>query len=93
MTPPRFTPDHTPRLRRGVKLARDAARNTDILNAPERIVVLDDIAAEILKSCDGRNTIAAIAAQLAAAHCEDEELVRTDIIELLTDLSAQGFVE
>lgn len=93
MTVPAFTPEHRPRLRRGVKLARDAARDTDILNAPERIVVLDEIAADILKSCDGRNTIAAIATALAAAHGEDEALVRTDIIELLTDLSAQGFVE
>ena len=50
MTAPTLSPDHKPRLKRGVKLARDTARNTDILNAPERIVVLDEIAAEILKT-------------------------------------------
>ncbi|HRE61266.1 MAG TPA: pyrroloquinoline quinone biosynthesis peptide chaperone PqqD [Micropepsaceae bacterium] len=88
-----LSPDHRPRLKRGVKLARDAARNTDILNAPERIVVLDEIAAEILKSCDGNNSIAMIAASLAAAHAEDEAVVCADVMELLSDLVAQGFVE
>lgn len=93
MMAPAFSAQHLPRLKRGVKLARDVARNTDILNAPERVVVLDDIAAEILKSCDGRNSIAAIATRLAAAHGEDETVVCADIIELLTDLAAQGLVE
>ncbi len=88
-----ITPEHRPRLKRGVKLARDVARDTAILNAPERIVVLDDIAEDILRRCDGATRIAAMAEALAAKHGEEAALVQADIIALLSDLHAQGFVE
>jgi len=88
-----LTTQHIPRLRRGVKLARDVARDTAILNAPERIVVLDDIAEAILRRCDGATSIAAMAEALAADHGEETALVQADIIALLSDLHAQGFVE
>lgn len=88
-----ITPEHRPRLKRGVKLARDVARDTAILNAPERIVVLDDIAEAILRRCDGATTIAVMAEALAAEHGEETALVQADIIALLADLHAQGFVE
>ncbi|MCP2342566.1 pyrroloquinoline quinone biosynthesis peptide chaperone PqqD [Actinomadura rupiterrae] len=54
-----------PRLRRGIMLRWDAVRESDILLMPERVVMLNPQAGQILRLCDGERTAAEIAGVLA----------------------------
>ncbi len=56
-----------PRLKPGVRRRYDAARGQNILLAPERVLVLDDIANAVLETLNGATTIEALCAALADA--------------------------
>ena len=47
-----------PALARGVRLRFDKARDVWVLLAPEKVLMPDQIAIEILKRCDGKATVA-----------------------------------
>lgn len=81
-----------PRLKRGVKLTHDAARGSWVLLAPERVLVLDEIAHAILSRCDGRD-MDAICDDLAAAYDAPRDEIAADVETLLADLAAKGYVE
>lgn len=49
-------------LRRSIVLRHDPVRGTDVLVMPERVVVLNRTAAEILALCDGSRTVGEIVA-------------------------------
>ncbi|MEV6107947.1 pyrroloquinoline quinone biosynthesis peptide chaperone PqqD [Streptomyces sp. NPDC051940] len=57
----------TPALAPGVLLRRDPVRGADLLVLPEKVVVLTGRAARVLRLCDGRRTVPAVVAELAAA--------------------------
>ncbi len=82
-----------PRLPRGVRLKYDNARGEWLLLAPERILKADAIAVEILKRCDGRATVAEIAAELAGLYSADRARVEADIEALLSQLAAKRMVD
>ena len=82
-----------PRLRRGVKLRFDAARNTWVLLAPEKAFVLDEIAFEIMNLVDGNRSLEAICATLSEKFDAPLDTVTTDVSVLLKDLSQKGAVE
>jgi pyrroloquinoline quinone biosynthesis protein D len=82
-----------PRLARHVKLRFDKRRNRWVILAPERVLVPDEIAVEIIKRCDGEAAVAAIAADLAAEFGAPLEQVGRDVIGMLQDLADKGFVE
>lgn len=81
-----------PRLAAGVKLRHDKARDRWTLLAPERIIVPDEIALEILKRVDGRASVGAICDDLAAAFSAPREMIVADVLKLLGDLADKGFV-
>jgi pyrroloquinoline quinone biosynthesis protein D len=81
-----------PRLPRHIKLRFDEARQRWILLAPERVLVPDEIAIEILQRCDGVATVASIAEALAGKYEAPRDEVERDIIELLQDLADKGTV-
>ncbi|WPY94975.1 pyrroloquinoline quinone biosynthesis peptide chaperone PqqD [Limimaricola variabilis] len=87
-----MTPDSRPALPRFVKLRFDRARDTWLLLAPERILIPDEIAVEVLKLCDGEATLSAIAAILAARYDAPEAQILTDVTAMLGDLEAKGFL-
>ncbi|MGR3592634.1 MAG: pyrroloquinoline quinone biosynthesis peptide chaperone PqqD [Limimaricola soesokkakensis] len=87
-----MTPDSRPALPRFVKLRFDRARDTWLLLAPERILIPDEIAVEVLKLCDGEATLAAIATTLAARYDAPEPEILSDITDMLADLEAKGFL-
>ncbi len=83
--------EHTvPRLPRGVKLRFDKQRDTWVLLAPERVFVLDEIALQIVKRCDGAAALAAILDDLATAFAAPRELIAKDVHALLRDLADKG---
>jgi pyrroloquinoline quinone biosynthesis protein D len=87
-----ITPASIPALRRGVRRQFDATRSAPVLMAPERVIVLDDIADAIIAQCDARATVAEIAAHLAERFSAPVEQVREDVRLFLQDLVDKGLV-
>jgi pyrroloquinoline quinone biosynthesis protein D len=85
--------DAKPRLRRGVRLVRDAARGQWTLLAPERIFNADTVAAEVLKRCDGKATLASILDQLAAEFSTPRERIEADVRAMLKGLAEKRLLE
>ncbi len=81
-----------PVLARHVKLRFDKARDLWVLLAPEKVLVPDEIAAEVLQFCDGTRSIADIAAALAAKYTADPDVIAGDCLQLLQDLADKGFL-
>jgi len=81
-----------PRLGRGVRLKHDRARGQWVLLAPERVLVPDDTALEVLQRVDGARTVSDIVSALAAEYDAPAETIRADVLALLQDLSEKGFV-
>lgn len=82
-----------PAFKRGVKFRFDTVRNAWVLLAPEKLLMPDEIAVEILKLVDGTRSIAAIVDDLATRFDAARELIATDVIAALEDLSVRGAVK
>ena len=81
-----------PRLPRHVKFRFDRSRDAWVLLAPERVLMPDEIAVEILKRCTGDTTLAAVIDDLAAGYEADRNEIAGDVTEMLRGLIAQGLV-
>ena len=82
-----------PRLPRHVKFRFDETRQCWVVLAPERLLMPDEIAVEILKLCDGAATVGAIADVLAAKFAAPRDLVGGDVVAMLQDLADKGVIE
>ena len=82
-----------PHLPRGVRLKFDEPRSQWVLLAPEKMFVLDDIALEIVKCCDGDASVAAIADDLAARFEAPREAILKDVLTLLQGFADKGVIE
>ena len=78
-----------PRLAQGSRLRWDEARQSWVVLAPERVILLDETAHEIVRRCDGTATIAEIVADLARSFEADPGEVEGDVVELIDDLTAK----
>ena len=76
-----------PSLPRGVRLHFDQPRDRWVLLAPERLFVLDPIALDIVKRCDGQATVGRIVEDLAAAYEAPRSVVLQDVTRLLQDFA------
>ncbi|MFZ5790364.1 MAG: pyrroloquinoline quinone biosynthesis peptide chaperone PqqD [Pseudomonadota bacterium] len=81
-----------PRLSSHVRLQFDQHRNQWIVQAPERLLVLDAIAHEIVRRCDGAATIAAIVDDLAGKFAAPRDVIARDVNSLLQDLADKGIM-
>lgn len=81
-----------PGLSPHARMRNDAARGGWVLLAPERVLMLDAIAAEILALCDGTAEIAAIADALARRHAAPPAEVLKDVTEMLQGLRDKGLI-
>jgi len=88
-----ITPATIPQLRRGVRRQFDATRNAAILMAPERVIMLDDIADAILSECDGTATVGEIVTRLAARFESPESEIHPDVLAFLEDLIEKGLIK
>lgn len=82
-----------PRFRRGVKFRFDSVRNAWVLLAPEKLFMPDEIAVEILKLIDGVRPIDEIVDDLASRFDAPRDLIASDVITVLEDLSTRAAVE
>lgn len=70
----------------------DEHRDNWIIQAPERVLVLDDIAVEILKRCDGK-TVAQVIDDLVATFEAPREDIARDVLAMLQDLADKGTIK
>jgi len=84
--------DTTPCLKSFVKLRHDKGRDRWIILAPERILTPDETAVEVLKLCDGKDSVGEIASNLAKTYNAPVEVIEKDITNMLQDLSDQGYI-
>ena len=85
--------EHIPKLPRHAKLRFDEARNKWIINAPERVFELDEIAAEIMQMLDGNSSINQIVDKLVMKFEEaPREQISKDVTLMLQSLADKGFV-
>jgi pyrroloquinoline quinone biosynthesis protein D len=84
-----MTPDSRPRLWRLARLDFDRVRQRRVLLYPEGAMFLNETGAEILGLCDGRRSLAEIAALLGEKYDTD---VTADVVEYLTLLTKRDLV-
>lgn len=90
MTTDVITPGSVPSLWRLARLDYDAVRERPVLLYPEGAVFLNDTGRAILELCDGRRTVAEIAATLGARYDAD---VAADVAEYLDDLAGRELID
>jgi pyrroloquinoline quinone biosynthesis protein D len=81
-----------PTLARGVKMRFDKARDAWVVLAPERVLMPDEIAIEILRRCDGKASVAAIVDDLAQAFSAEPDQIAGDVRAFLQDLADKGLI-
>jgi pyrroloquinoline quinone biosynthesis protein D len=79
-----------PQLSSHVRLTYDRARDRHVLLTPETVTVLNGTGASILGLCDGRRTVAEIAAELRG---EYERVDEGEVQVFLDRLGARRYVE
>lgn len=79
----------TPVLATGVTMRFDKRRDRWVILAPERILMPDEIAVEVLQRCKGQ-TVAAIIDELCAAFEAPRDVVSEDVLAMLRDLHGKG---
>ncbi|HEY9550075.1 MAG TPA: pyrroloquinoline quinone biosynthesis peptide chaperone PqqD [Kiloniellaceae bacterium] len=87
-----ITEQSVPGLPAGVKLRFDRRRDQWVILAPERLFVLDAIALEIVKRCDGAASVGAIVDDLAATFAAPRDVILKDVNALLQDLADKRIV-
>ena len=79
-----------PRLAQGARLQFDKHRDRWIVQAPERLFVLDAIALEIVRRCEGALSVGAIVDDLAGKFSAPREVILRDVNALLQDFADKG---
>jgi len=81
-----------PALPRHVRLQRDEARQRWVIQAPERVLAPDDLAASIIAMLDGVTRLSAIIDRLAEDYQAERTVIAADVLAMLQDLADQGFL-
>ena len=85
--------NHVLKFPRHAKLRYDQARKKWIINAPERVFELDEIAGEVIQLVNGKSSIAQIIDQLTNKFSgAPREQISKDVIGMLQPLADKGFV-
>jgi pyrroloquinoline quinone biosynthesis protein D len=92
MTIPPLSSEARPGLAPGVRLTFDKARDQWVVLAPERVLVPDETALEILQRCNGTRQLEDIIDELASAYSADRSEIEQDVRELLGSLIEKRIV-
>jgi pyrroloquinoline quinone biosynthesis protein D len=87
-----LTIESRPALASHARLQRDSVRQQWVIQAPERLFVLDDVAHAVLSRCGKGLSVAEIAAELGAEFDAPVDEIRGDVLDLLQDLAHKGIV-
>ena len=82
----RLPNDICPGLAPGVRLTFDKARDCWVVLAPERVLMPDETALEILQRCNGARPVDEIIDELASVYSADRSEIAQDVREMIADL-------
>ena len=86
-------PDARPRLAAKARLRFDRKSTRYMLLYPERGLVLNPTAADIVQLCTGEHTVGAIAERLAAKYAmKPREAIEQEVLTFLDAMAARGLV-
>ena len=85
-------PASRPRLQSFVRPQYDEIRERWVLQAPERVLALDETGKEIIDLCTGEASVAAIVDRLAGAYDAPRDLIEHDVLAVLRLLRDKGFL-
>lgn len=88
----RLSAESRPTLATHARLQHDAVRQQWVVQAPERLFVLDEVSHAVLSRCGNGLTVAEIAAELGIEFDAPADEIRGDVLELLQDLADKGIV-
>jgi len=91
--PDRVSRDTRPRLAAKARLRFDRKTGRHLLLYPERGLVLNGTATDVLKLCTGADTIADIVTKLAEKYGHDESAVEQEVMSLLNALMERGLIQ
>lgn len=81
-----------PKLQSFVRLQYDETRENWVLQAPERVFVLDESGKEIIDLCTGETSVAEIVDRLAADYDAPREVIDHDVFAVLRLLAEKGLL-
>ena len=84
--------DSIPNFPRGVKFRFNKAKQQWVILAPERLLVPDETAVEVLKLCDGNMSVSGIVDNLSARFNAPRDVIATDVTAMLQQLADKGFI-
>ena len=88
-----LTEENIPKLPRHAKLRYDEARKKWIINAPERVFELDEIAGEVMQLVNGVSSVAEIIDSLLKKYeGAPRDVITKDVLAMLQPLSEKGFI-
>ncbi len=88
-----IAPASVPRFPRGTRFRFDATRQAWVILAPERVMLPDEIAVEVLKRVDGVRSVEALATELAGQFGAPREEVLADVLAMLQELADDGVLD
>ncbi|WP_326615204.1 PqqD family protein (plasmid) [Streptomyces scopuliridis] len=83
--------DSVPRRVLGIRIRR--MKDDFLIGDEDRALLIEDVAAFIFASLDGRRSTLKVAQLVAQEYGVDEEQALADVVEFLGDLTDQGIVE
>jgi pyrroloquinoline quinone biosynthesis protein D len=79
-----------PRFAPHVAFRHDETRGRWVVLAPERLLLPDDLAVEILKLLDGARNVDAVVDDLARRFEAPRDVIAADVVSMLQDLLDKG---
>ena len=77
---------------RGVRFRFNKTKEQWVILAPERLLVPDETAVEVLKLCDGSASVGAIIDDLTQRFKAPRDEIGKDVTAMLQDLADKGFI-
>ena len=81
-----------PKFAAGVRLKYDEVRSCWVLLAPERVIMPDETAVEILRRCDGLASLGTIIDELAKSYDADRQVIAGDVCAMVDELAGKGIL-
>lgn len=85
-----LNPDGRPKLQSFVRLQYDDTRKQWVLQAPERVLVLDETSKEIVVLCDGQRSAGDIIERFAAVYDAPRDVIAHDVMAVIQLLQDKG---
>jgi pyrroloquinoline quinone biosynthesis protein D len=87
---PACSPGGRPKLQPFARLQYDETRERWVLQAPERVLVLDETGKEIVVLCDGKRSISDIVDRFVAVYDAPRDVIAHDVNAVIQVLSDKG---